>query len=62
MLKGVAREGTKTMKKKQLTICAVPYQLVKGYLYKMGRDEILRRCVLEHEHKVVIAEVHGGIT
>jgi hypothetical protein len=37
------------------------YQLIVGHLYKMGVDIILRRCVLEHERLVVLAEAHEGI-
>jgi hypothetical protein len=28
----------------------------------MGPDEILRRCVMEVEHLLILAEAHEGIT
>ncbi|KAH9331797.1 hypothetical protein KI387_003905, partial [Taxus chinensis] len=28
----------------------------------IGRDEVLGRCVLEHQHKDIMEEAHGGIT
>jgi hypothetical protein len=40
---------------------AVDYQLIAGNLYKMGADGILRRCVLEHERRVILEEAHDGI-
>ena len=27
---------------------AAPYSLINGFLYKMGLEDILRRCVLKH--------------
>lgn len=35
--------------------------LISGDLYKLGRDEVLRHCVLEHECKDIMEESHGGI-
>ena len=47
------------MKKKQiLTMKAAPYSLINGFLYKMGLNEILRRCVLEHEIDNIMYEAH----
>ena len=37
------------------------YQLIAGNLYNMGVDNILRRCVLEHERPRMLAEAHEGI-
>jgi hypothetical protein len=31
-------------------------------LYKMGPDDILRRCVMEEERPLSLAEAHEGIT
>jgi hypothetical protein len=33
--------------KKQLLVRDVDFSLIAGHLYKMGPDEILRRCVME---------------
>ena len=41
-------------RKKILTIKVAPYTLINGYLYKIGLDDILRRCALEHERKCII--------
>jgi hypothetical protein len=35
--------------KKQLVVCAVEFSLIARQLYKMGPDEILRRCFMEVE-------------
>ena len=48
-----------SMKKKQiLAMKATPYTLSNGFLYKMGLDDILRRCVLEHERDNIMHEAH----
>ena len=39
---------------------AAPYSLINGFLYKMGLDDILRRCVLEHERNNIMYEPHYG--
>lgn len=36
-------------------------KLIAGQLYKLGADGILCRCVLEHEHTLVLWEVHKGV-
>ncbi|KAH9299992.1 hypothetical protein KI387_011575, partial [Taxus chinensis] len=51
----------KALEKKQLAICVTPFMLISGDLYKLGRDEVLCRCVLEHERKNIMEEAHGGI-
>ena len=39
----------------------VDYQLIVGYLYKLGVDNILRKCVMEHECPIILVEAHEGI-
>ena len=46
---GQAPEGMNTKKKQILAMKVAPYSLINGFLYKMGLDEVLHRCVLEHE-------------
>ena len=41
-------------RKKILTIKVAPYTLINGNLYKLGLDDILHRCALEHERKDII--------
>ena len=50
----------KTKKKQILAMKAAPYSLINGFLYKMGLDDILRRCALEHERNNIIYEEHYG--
>jgi hypothetical protein len=40
----------------------VDFSLINGKLYKMGPDEILRRCVIEVERPSILVESHKGIT
>jgi hypothetical protein len=47
--------------KKQLVVRAINFSLIAGQLYKMGPDEILRRCVMEAERPVILEESHEGI-
>jgi hypothetical protein len=37
------------------------FSLIEGQLYKMGPDEILRRCVMEAERPLILSEAHEGI-
>ena len=50
-----------TQQKKQLVVKAADFTLIAGQLYKMGLDEILCRCVLEHEKPLILAEAHAGV-
>jgi hypothetical protein len=47
--------------KKQLVVRTADFSLIVGQLYKMGPDEILRRCVMEAERPLILAEAHEGI-
>jgi hypothetical protein len=47
--------------KKQLVVCAADFSLIVGHLYKMGPNEILRRCVMEEECPMILEEAHEGI-
>ena len=49
-----------TKKKQILAMKAAPYSLINGFLYKMGLDDILKRCVLEHERNNIMYEAHYG--
>ena len=40
---------------------AANFTLIEGQLYKMGPDEILHRCVLEHENPLILAEANYGV-
>lgn len=38
-----------------------PFQLIHGMLYKLGHDEVLRQCVLEHEMESILREAHEEV-
>jgi hypothetical protein len=40
---------------------ATDYQLIAWNVYKLGKDGILRWCVLKHERFFILEEVHDGI-
>ena len=46
---GTTLEELTTSQKKHLVVKVADFQLIIGKLYKLGPDEILRRCVLPHE-------------
>ena len=50
-----------TKKKQILAMKATPYSLINRFLYKMGLDDILKRCILEHEINNVMHEAHYGL-
>jgi hypothetical protein len=50
-----------TNKNKVLALRAEPFTIINEYLYKMGPDDVLRRCALEHEREDIINEAHAGL-
>lgn len=38
----------------------VSFTLMKGYLYKLGSDNVLRRCALKHERDTISEEAHSN--
>ena len=57
---GQAPKGMSMKRKQILVMKATPYSLINGFLYKMGLDDILIRCVLEHEIDNIMYEAHYG--
>jgi len=58
---GMAPSEYTISQKKRLVVCTVDFSLIASQLYKMGPDEILRRCVMEVEHPLILTEAHKGI-
>jgi hypothetical protein len=52
---GMAPREYTVIQKKQLVVRAAYFQLIARQLYKMGPDEILRRCVMESERPLILA-------
>jgi hypothetical protein len=50
-----------TAHKKNLVVRVENYQLIADHLYKRGTDNILRRCVMDHEKPIILVESHEGI-
>jgi hypothetical protein len=50
-----------TTQKKNMVVRDADYQLIARQLYKMGADNILRRCVLEHERPGILVDAYEGI-
>ena len=51
---GVAPDEFTKQQKKQLVVKVADFTLIAGCLYKLGPDEVLRRCVMPHEKYVII--------
>ena len=39
---------------------AANFTLIAGHLYKLGPDEVLRKCIMPHEKEAIIREAHSG--
>jgi hypothetical protein len=61
LITGTTPQEFNTTQKKNLVVRVADYQLIAGHLYNMGANNILRRCVLEHERPRILAEAHEGI-
>ena len=59
---GYAPEDYTTWKNKQLVFKATDYMLIMGQLFKLEPNEILHRCVFDHERKWVMDEAHVGVS
>jgi hypothetical protein len=44
-----------------LVVRVADFSLIVGELYKMGPDDIMRRCVMEAERPLILAKEHEGI-
>jgi hypothetical protein len=61
MFTGMAPREYTITQKKQLVVHVADFSLIVGQLYKMGPDDIMRRCVMEAERPLILAEAHEGI-
>ena len=59
---GYTPEDYTTWQKKQLVVKVADYTLIAGQLYRLVRDEILHRCIFNHERKWVMDEAHVGVS
>lgn len=58
---GMAPAHYTVAQKKQLVVKAADYQLIADQLYKLGPNEILCRCVVDHEKASILEKAHGGV-
>ena len=56
---GKAPDHYSEKKTKILTIKVDPFTLINGNLYKLGLDDVLHRCALEHEREDIIQEAYS---
>lgn len=59
---GKAPNNLLASKQKILALKVAPFTIMNRYLYKLGSDDILRRCALEHEREDIINEPHARPT
>jgi hypothetical protein len=58
---GTFLETYSATQKRHMVVRATDYQLIYGQLYKLGLNNILRRCVLNHERQDILCELHNGV-
>ena len=58
---GQCREEYTTIQRKHLVFRATDYQITTCQLYNMGLDQVLRRCVLDHERPYILWECHNRV-
>jgi hypothetical protein len=58
---GMAPREYTVIHKKQLVVRETDFSLIAEQLYKMGPDEISRRCVMEAEGPLILVESHEDI-
>jgi hypothetical protein len=58
---GFSPKEYNTTQKKNLMVRAAYYQLIAEHLYKIGVENILRRCDMKNEHPIILVEAHEGI-
>ena len=58
---GRALDGYNIVQKKKLVVKSEYFQLIFGQLYKMGHDENLHHCVLQHEWPMILVQAHDGV-
>ena len=61
LITGTAPAEYSTKQKKQLVVKAMGFTIIVGKSYKLGLDEIVRRCVLNHERPLILDEAHTSI-
>lgn len=61
LTEGMFPEAMSKDRKKKVALKSRTFQLIAGVLYKRGIDQVVRRCVPDHEQKIVLQEAHQGI-
>jgi hypothetical protein len=61
LLTGITPSQYTIPQKKQLVVCTADFSLIFRQLYKMGPDEILKRCIMEEERPMILTKAHEGI-
>jgi hypothetical protein len=59
---GACLETYFATQKHHMVVRGADYQLITRKLYKVGLDNILRRCILDHERQDILWECHSRIT
>jgi hypothetical protein len=57
----VEKKEFSSTKNKNLVVRTIDYQLIANHIYNLDADNILRRCVLEHERPMLLSKSQEGI-
>jgi len=49
------------VQKQKLAIKVKPFILKEGIMYKVGQDNIMRRCLTTSKAQIVLKELHEGV-
>lgn len=62
LITGQCPQNLDKVQKRNLIRKAKPYQLIGGELYRLGPDDILRRCIQPHEVQQVLSQAQEGVS
>jgi hypothetical protein len=58
---GTIPDGYSATQKKNMVVCVAQYHLITIQLYNLVLENILRRCILDHERPDILWECHSGV-
>lgn len=59
LMDGVFQDGMQKDQRRKLALRSRPYLVISCYLYKRGINDVVKRCVLDHEQKYILIEAHS---
>ena len=60
LMDGVFPKGMNKDHQRKIALKSKPYLIIASFLYKIGIDDVIRRCVPDHEQQSILEEAHAG--